>query len=207
MDKIKKIKLLAGLAAVLLCGVLYLFLRTERDAGTVVTESFSDTPHPEAGTVPAGGDTTPFPGGGKVYIHVCGEVKKPGVYIFHENPRVIEAVEKAGGFTRKADQASVNQAEEVTDGTRLMIPSKRKQGTGAQAEDPGAGSAGQTDKVNINTAAKEELMTLSGIGESKAAQILSYREEHGAFQKIEDIMNISGIKEGVFGRIRDRITV
>ena len=65
----------------------------------------------------------------------------------------------------------------------------------------------QMKRVNLNTASAEQLMKLSGIGESKAAQIISYREKNGAFKKIEDIMNITGIKEGVFGKIKDDITV
>ena len=65
----------------------------------------------------------------------------------------------------------------------------------------------RSGKINLNTASAEQLMKLSGIGESKAAQIISYREKNGAFKKIEDIMNITGIKEGVFGKIKDDITV
>ncbi len=68
-------------------------------------------------------------------------------------------------------------------------------------------SADEAGKINLNTASAEQLMKLSGIGESKAAQIISYREKNGAFKKIEDIMNITGIKEGVFGKIKDDITV
>ena len=68
-------------------------------------------------------------------------------------------------------------------------------------------SADEAGKINLNTASAEQLMKLSGIGESKAAQIIFYREKNGAFKKIEDIMNITGIKEGVFGKIKDDITV
>ena len=71
----------------------------------------------------------------------------------------------------------------------------------------GMSSADEAGKINLNTASAEQLMKLSGIGESKAAQIISYREKNGAFKKIEDIMNITGIKEGVFGKIKDDITV
>lgn len=95
----------------------------------------------------------------------------------------------------------MNQAAVVTDGTQLMIPAKSAASKGIDK------TLSDTDRVNINTASKEELMTLSGIGESKASQILSYREENGFFQRTEDIMNISGIKEGVFGKIKDKITV
>lgn len=210
MDKKKMIKLISGVILVMLCGVLYLFSGIKKEEGTVVTEHFSDTADTSEGT---NADSSSISGNGKaaetsvtadkIYIHVCGEVKKPGVYKFTSNPRVIEAVKKAGGFTKKADRSAINLAEEVVDGTQLLIPNKKAKKQTSQTDN----GENESDKVNLNTATKEELMTLSGIGESKAAQILSYREENGAFEKIEDIMNISGIKEGVFGKIKNQIEV
>lgn len=213
MDRKKVIKLLSGLAVVFICGILYFLNSVGETPDTVITEGFSDTVVTEQNQ--RNDSPTEKPEKAAVYIHVCGQVKKPGVYVFTREPRAIEAIEKAGGFTKKADSSSLNQAAIVTDGTQLMIPaitdlqsvtdeksvSDSKAGTDANV------SVQKTDRVNINTASKEELMTLSGIGESKASQILSYREENGFFQKTEDIMNISGIKEGVFGKIKDRITV
>lgn len=137
----------------------------------------------------------------EIYVHVCGQVKKPGLYVFSSEPRVAQAIKKAGGFTKKADKDQVNQAELVKDGTRLEIPKKEKKSS-SNSEDES-----QSSLVNLNKASKEQLMTLSGIGEAKAMMILAYREEKGRFQKIEDIMNISGIKEGVFDRIKGQITV
>ena len=116
--------------------------------------------------------------------------------------------EKAGGFTKKADKLSVNLAEVVKDGTQLTIEKKRKRKAAQEEQSShGMSSADEAGKINLNTASAEQLMKLSGIGESKAAQIISYREKNGAFKKIEDIMNITGIKEGVFGKIKDDITV
>lgn len=198
MDKKKWIKLLSGLAAVMLCGIFY-FLS---GAGNTL-----DTGTPEEGFLETDKEDRPVQKEGEaVYIHVCGEVKKPGVYVFSAPPRASEAVERAGGFTKKADTDCINQAETVSDGTQLKIPPRagKAAGKGKKQVLP---DKDRTDKVNINTASKEELMTLSGIGESKASQILSYREEAGAFRAIEDIMKISGIKEGVFGKIKDKITV
>ena len=139
-----------------------------------------------------------------IYVHICGEIKKPGVYTFEKEPRVIDVVEKAGGFTKKAKQDCVNMAQLVADGTQLFIAGKEKV---SQQREQEAKEESDSGKVNINTASKEELMTLSGIGESKAAQILTYRETIGRFAKIEDIKNISGIKDGVFSKIKDYITV
>lgn len=207
MDRKNKIKLLAGLTAVVLCGILYLFTGAGQEAETLVTEGFSDGSGQTAaaGSADKNAMASREKQEEKIYIHVCGEVKKPGVYIFSIKPRVIDVVKKAGGFSKKADRSSINLAEEVSDGTQLVIPSKKRKKAGNPAADLTGKSA--DGKVNLNTAVKEELMTLSGIGESKAAQILSYREEHGPFQTIDEIMNISGIKEGIFNRIKNQIVV
>ena len=103
-------------------------------------------------------------------------------------------VKKAGGFKKGADRTSVNLAEEVEDGVQIVIESKKKKKE--QEEEMGTSSG----SINLNTATKEELMTLSGIGESKADEIINYRQESHGFKKIEDVMNISGIKEGVWRR-------
>ncbi|MCH5266481.1 MAG: ComEA family DNA-binding protein [Lachnospiraceae bacterium] len=222
MDKMKKGRVVAVLAAVLLCGTAYFYSSYRQDSGSapdsgmIVTESFLDGEKNESSTpAEASGSQTSGEGTETVYIHVCGEVKKPGVYTFDKEPRVIEAVQKAGGFTKEADRSSINQAESVPDGTQLRIearggPGKGGTGMNQTGTSAGSGNSGQTDssgKININTASKEELMTINGIGEARAAEILSYRESNGAFQKIEDIMKISGIKTGIFDKIKEYIMV
>lgn len=208
MDKKKTIQIVIGVIAFLALGCVY-FLRNESsDSHTVLTEDFADDSR-EENTSEVVKDTVsavPSPGGGSIYVHICGEVKKPGVYTFDREPRVVEVVDRAGGFTKKARQDCVNMAESVADGTQLMIEAIGKQSKDEEAEQKTFDKVG-SNKVNINTASKEELMTLSGIGESKATQILSYRESNGKFAKIEDIMNISGIKDGIFSKIKDYITV
>ncbi len=139
----------------------------------------------------------------KIYIHIVGAVKKPGVYTFENEPRVIEVVKAAGGFTKQAVRSGVNQAELVSDGVQIVIESKKDQNA-KQAEE---GRQEHSTKLDLNTATKEELMTLPGIGESKAMAILSHRETNGRFRSIEDIMNITGIKNGVFDKIKDFIRV
>lgn len=133
-----------------------------------------------------------------IFVFVCGAVRNAGVYEMPVGSRVFEAVQMAGGFSEEAAVSHINQAEVLEDETRLYIPTMDEM-TEEQSKDDG--------KVNINTAIKEELMTLPGVGEAKAALIIQYRDEHGSFQKIEDIMNISGIKEGLFGKIKDYIKV
>ena len=133
-----------------------------------------------------------------IFVFVCGAVRNAGVYELPVESRVFEAVRAAGGFSEDAAVSHINQAEVLEDETRLYIPTMNEV-TEEQSVDDG--------KVNINTAAREELMTLPGVGEAKAALIIQYREENGSFQKVEDIMNISGIKEGLFGKIKDYIKV
>lgn len=148
-----------------------------------------------------------------VYVHVCGAVKNPGVYELPEGSRVFEAVQAAGGFTQEAQQAYVNQAQEVLDGDMLVIPTLEQaenlagygllnEGMTAQETD-----ADKNGLVNLNTAQKEELCTLPGIGEAKAEAILAYREKKGSFTAKEELKNIEGIKDGVYLKIEDKIYV
>ena len=137
-----------------------------------------------------------------VYVHICGEVEKPGVYELEEGSRVFQAVEAAGGFTAEASQSSMNLAETIADGMQIVILSKEEaEAVQAAAEESAAGL------VNINQASKEQLMALPGIGESRAEDIIRYREESGGFQRIEDIMKVSGIKDAAFQKIKDSIAV
>lgn len=149
----------------------------------------------------------------EMYVYICGSVNKPGVYRLKPGARLYELIEKAGGLSREASETWLNQAEELKDGQKIEVPTKKEavklteeDRAGSTSED-GAARKGSSGKVNLNTATKEELMTLSGIGEAKAAAILNYREEHGGFRKIEDIKQIEGIKDGVFRKIESMITV
>ena len=137
-----------------------------------------------------------------VYVYVCGAVNAPGVYELKKDARVFEAITLAGGMTAEAAPEAVSQARTVADGEQIYVPTVREvQMQGSGVEDIVTGNADVSGKVNINTAGKEELMTLTGIGEAKAQSILDYREEHGKFGSIEDLMLIEGIKEGVFNKM------
>ena len=144
-------------------------------------------------------------------VHVCGEVVNPGIYELPAGSRIYEAVKAAGGFTENAAEESVNLASPIEDGVQIRIYSKEEAETLAAGAAPfdgfEASGEGKEPVVNLNTATKEELMTLSGIGESRAEDIIRYREENGGFQNIEDIMKVSGIKDAAFQKIKDRITV
>lgn len=143
-----------------------------------------------------------------IFVYVCGAVNAPGVYELPGDARVYEAIACAGGVRKDAAEEYINQAQIVADGERIYIPTKEEaeQGTVESVlTQPDGGNA--EEKVNINTASRDELKTLSGIGDSKADSIIQYRETHGAFRNIEELMNVEGIKEGVFNKIKDRITV
>ena len=143
-----------------------------------------------------------------VYVYVCGAVNAPGVYELKKDARVFEAITLAGGMTAEAAPEAVSQARTVADGEQIYVPTVREvQMQGSGVEDIVTGNADVSGKVNINTAGKDELMTLTGIGEAKAQSILDYREEHGKFGSIEDLMLIEGIKEGVFNKIKEDITI
>ncbi len=137
-----------------------------------------------------------------VYVYVCGAVWNPGVVEVPEGSRAEEALRLAGGMTAEADPFYVNLAETVTDGQKLYFP------TAEEAEDlEAAVKAAEEGLVNINTASAEELCTLPGIGSSRAADIVRYRENNGAFQTKEDIMKVSGIKQNAYDKLCDKITV
>lgn len=147
---------------------------------------------------------------GIVFVYVCGAVHSPGVYELESGARIYEAIEMAGGTTADAAQELINQAEVITDGARIYVPDQE------EAEEFRGGTEGlgtevtgrpEKAKININTAGKDELMTLTGIGEAKAESILRYREENGKFESIEELMQIGGIKEGVFNKIKDDIRI
>lgn len=152
------------------------------------------------------------------FVHICGEVKEPGVYELPKDSRIFEAIAAAGGFTDEAADDLLNLAEKIFDGMKLVVLSKDEAAALSDEErlklsgGSSSGSGGDTAKsggglVNINTASKEELMTLSGIGEARAEDIIRCREESGGFKKIEDIMKVPGIKNAAFQKIKDSITV
>ena len=154
----------------------------------------------------------------RLYVHVCGEVKIPGVYELPEGSRSCDAIAAAGGFTEEAEEDFLNLAQPVWDGQKLYVPDREEAKTFADSSRaevpensggsmPGGSGSPENGRININTASREQLMTLPGIGEARAEAILAYRREAGPFLAIEDIMKVSGIKEAAFQKIKDDITV
>ena len=147
-----------------------------------------------------------------IKVYVCGAVQRPDVYEISADSRIVDAVSAAGGFAIDAYPEAMNLAETVSDGSRIYVPTKEEVDALAVVySDTGSGSgdttSDSTGRVNINTATLEELTTLPGIGDTRARAIIDYREQNGAFGNIEDIMQVTGIKEKSFSKIKDSICV
>ncbi len=166
-------------------------------AGQQGTEKTGSVRSSEAGQVSRTEDTSQ-----EICVYVCGAVEAPGVVFLPEGSRAADALEAAGGFAGDAAEEAVNLAARVSDGEKLYFPTCGEAVTQWEQEE-----AGTSGLVNINTADIAQLCTLPGIGESRAADIIAYRESHGDFAACEDIMQVTGIKESVYSKISGKITV
>lgn len=157
-------------------------------------------------------------------VYVCGAVMNPGVYELSQGARIVDALLLAGGYRSDAALEYLNQAEYVEDGQKLYVPTEKEaeqleedsnqqdklldSGKKDETADSDKKNADTTShKLDINQASLEELMTLPGIGQAKAQAIIEYRKEHGQFTSIEELKNINGIKDGVYNKVKDSITV
>ncbi|MDD3370178.1 MAG: helix-hairpin-helix domain-containing protein [Lachnospiraceae bacterium] len=147
------------------------------------------------------------------YVYVCGAVKVPGVYKVVPGSRIFEAIELAGGFAENASEDYVNQAQPLEDGARIEILTEyeaekaRQAELEAEQESRLAAESAADGKINLNTATKEQLCTLPGIGATRADSIIAYRDQAGSFQTVEDIMKVNGIKSSVYEKIKEQIKV
>ena len=135
-----------------------------------------------------------------VFVYVCGNVNRPGVYELPGGSRIYEAIECAGGMTEDASVEAINQALLCEDGMQITVPSQDDlilQEIKAKEE----------GLINLNTADIDTLTTLKGIGKTRAEAIVAYRDENGLFKSKEDVMNVPGIKQGAYEKIKDSITV
>ncbi|MDP4162296.1 MAG: helix-hairpin-helix domain-containing protein [Bacillota bacterium] len=147
-----------------------------------------------------------------VIVDVKGEVKNPGVYRSSQDERVMDVINKAGGFTGKADKNQVNLAQHIADEMVILVPAM-----GAAPAVPGGaentitpGIVGENSDgniVNLNKADETQLETLPGIGPSKALAIIEYRKKNGPFKKAEDLKEISGIGDKTFEKLKNKISV
>lgn len=157
-------------------------------------------------TEAGGGDVAeyaePEPEPELITVHLVGAVLNPGVYHLHKGARVYELLELAGGFSNEAEKETLNQARPLIDGEQIYI---FRAGEAPGQEMVFSGSVSK--KVNINMAGAAELATLPGIGEVRANQIIAYREKHGYFTHIRELMDVSGIGEKTFENLEELITI
>ena len=187
-------------------------------------EEFTKNSRGKSADVQPTGEESPNAGAGRIFVHVCGAVKKEGVYELSPDARVVDAIRAAGGCTKKAASFGINQAEALKDGVQVYVPTKAEikketngvgslasfgtEGvrTGLSSQGLNSGEGGDA-LININLATKEELMKLNGVGEAKAELIITYRQAKGGFKDIKDIMKIKGIKQKFFDKIKDKICI
>lgn len=207
----KKDTIIIGILCILLIlgSIFFLGYQKNRFVGqeeiSLTKETLSDT-QTDSGSSDSGIKTDSYDS--EMAVYVSGAVKHPGLFRFQGKARVSDAIDAVGGFCKNASTDSINMARILEDGEQIHIMTLKQ--AKAAKKHANASPQNTTDNgglININQATKEELMQLPGIGESKAFAIITYREEHGNFQTTKDLMQISGIKEGVYNKIKDLITI
>jgi len=161
-------------------------------------------------------ELSPLPTPAPLVVYITGAVIHPGVYSLPRLSRVSNAIEAAGGLQPDADQSAVNLAAKLSDGQKIVVAKINEPVTGIEVPStpsgqPGPQSAFTTPSIetplDLNTATVEELDLLPGIGPTRAADIVTYRTQHGSFKKIDEIMNITGIGQAIFDSIKELIYV
>ena len=222
MEKIsyyKKYLILASCLVLFAVAGIGYFMLNNNDS--VITEVLAETTSPTSAVKE---EST------KLYFDIKGSVKKPGVYEFTQGDKIIDAINKAGGLTKNATTNNLNLSKKLTNEMVIYVFSKNELTTTKALEpvsnaseckcetieinncvDKNTTNESNKDtvlaKININTDNKEKLMTISGIGSSKADAIIEYRTKNGNFKTTEDIMNVSGISKTIYDKIKDTITV
>ena len=142
-----------------------------------------------------------------IYVDIKGEVINPNVYKIKKGLRVIDVINLAGGLTEESDTSNINLSKIVTDEMVIVIKSKNNEEVYIDSDvDINNNNNNNNQLIDINTCTIDELLTLPGIGESKANNIIEYRKKN-KFNTINDIMNVSGISESLFNKIKEYIKV
>ena len=175
------------------------------------SESVKDEKNAASENVPSEEKTESVTSADKIIVYVCGAVENPDVYELDPGARINDALEAAGGFSGDADMNMINLAEPVSDGQRVYFPVQGEDMTG-DSQDMNAALetdiyGDDTSLVNINKAGVSELTQLPGIGETRAGQIVEYRETHGKFSSKEDLKNVSGIGDSTYEKLESHIIV
>lgn len=217
MDKLlnnrKYIILFLCICLLIVCGFYYIFVGNNNSQDIVIAEEFEEQ------------TTTKEVINDNIFVDVKGAVKKPGVYELTTHDKVVDAINKAGGLTSSAVTKNINLSKKLTNEMVIYVFTKKELTTTSvsikndneckcevveinnciQKEEEKNNEL--NNKININTAAKEQLIILDGIGDAKADAIIKYRDDNGLFKSIEDILNISGISKTIYEKIKDNITI
>lgn len=205
LDKNRIVWLVVGVFIGVIMGVGGMTLRKQVQPAPIVIVPPEPTATPEPTSTP-----------GPIRVFVNGQVAEPAVYELPPGSLVEAAIEAAGGFAAGADTAVVNLAQPLSDGVQVYVPSEEENVPAplAVVSKPNTSSATTSTEssaavglININTATIEELDSLPGVGPSTAQKIIEYRESNGSFAAIENIMDVTGIGEAKFEKIKDQITV
>jgi competence protein ComEA len=193
---------LAVLAVLILGGAVFWYVRSLPRPVTIAATGGASTPGVAAAA-------SPSPSPAILLVHVAGRVRHPGVYEFHQGDRVIDAIRAAGGALEGADLRSINLAALLTDGEQVVV---WKRGSLAASAMPpggggGAGPGSPTQPINLNTATLDQLEGLPGIGPALGQRILDYRQLHGPFASVDELVNVSGIGEKRMEDLRPLVTV
>ena len=215
---LKKIILILFGISIILTGIIYVLYKNNQSKNEEVIDIFKDEEEQiSKEEIPEIENENKK----KVVVDIKGMVNNPGVYEVDSKSRVNDIIKLAGGLKEGADTSLINLAKIVQDEMTIIIYSNEEVLTKLKEEIcicdcpeikndaciNNDTNISNNELININKATKEELMTVSGIGESKAEEIIKYREEHGSFNTIEDIKNVSGIGESLFEKIKNNITV
>jgi competence protein ComEA len=194
------------LAALIVCAAVFWYWRSLPSPVQVVA---SGTAHRVTTGSRPGPSASPA---AIVVVDVAGWVRRPGVFELHQGDRVIDAIRRAGGAKPGADLTSLNLAALLTDGEQIVVvkpgsgpASGSSAGSSTSAGGSGAGAGGTV--VNVNTATLDQLESLPGIGPALGQRIIDYREQHGPFRKVEDLLNVSGIGDQRLADMRSMVTV
>lgn len=210
-------RIIAGAMLIAIAFVLYISKNIDDDYSLEI--SAPDKAEVDEAIEEESVETVPLISENTIVVDMAGEVRKPAVYILPEGSRVYQGIEAAGGLTEQADTRNTNLAAMLQDGIKLYIPSKKEVKAAEKESGLSAGSnyvggstsisasESKTEKINLNTANSEGLQKLPGVGPQTAAKIIEYRNSYGLFKKIEDLMNVSGIGEKTFEKLKAMITV
>ena len=197
-----KQKVIIGIIAICIIGVIvfYFYSQFTKEQYEFLDEEIEETNEIEEDKIKEEAEDT-------IIVHIAGAVQNEGIVEIKEGARISDVIEKAGGLREDASLKNINLAYIVEDGQKIYIPTKQED-EDVDIEQNTTGEVNQqSQKININTASKEKLQELSGIGEATAQKIINYREENGKFQTIEDIKNVSGIGTSKFNQFKDEICV